>query len=89
MADFGSRLGWGVGKEAAVADALAKASSFTLAETKALGISSRKAFLMRDAYRAVLNSAKGSLDGATSNPTALGREVLMHRLGTLLEGAGL
>lgn len=56
----------------------------TAQEARALGISSKQAFAYRDAYRAVLNdAAKGT------NPTALGREVLLNRVGQLLEGLGL
>lgn len=88
MDAFGKALGWGRGKTA-LKDALARTQSITLGEAQGLGISSEQAFLMRDAYRAVLNSSKGIRNGVTINEAALGREVLLHRVGQMLAGAGL
>jgi hypothetical protein len=77
MPAFGKAVGWGRnGGEAA----FARAGSITKAEAQALGISTDEAFAIRDAYRAVINSSKGA-----ANPTALGREALMNRVGQLLQ----
>jgi hypothetical protein len=88
MAQFGERLGWGSGRNA-LETALARTQSLTLGEAQGLGISSNQTFLIRDAYRAVLNCSKGMRNGVTINEAALGREVLMHKLGLVLEAVGL
>jgi len=77
MPAFGKAVGWGRnGGEVA----FARAGSITKAEAQSLGITSSEAFAIRDAYRAVINSSKGA-----ANPTALGREALMNRVGQLLQ----
>ena len=88
MHEFGTRLGWGEGAKA-LQTALVRAQTLTLAQAYGLGLSSNQAFLIRDAYRAVLNSSKGTRNGSTINEAALGREVLLHQLGLILERAGL
>jgi len=88
MHDFGTRLGWGDGAHA-LQTALVRAQTLTPNQARDLAISSSQAFLIRDAYRAVLNSSKGTRNGVTINEAALGREVLLHNLGLILGKAGL
>jgi hypothetical protein len=79
MDAFGQAAGWGTGKEG-TAQALQRAGTITRDQAKALGISAEDAFKIRDAYRAVLNDpVKGA-----NNPSALGREALLNKIGKLL-----
>ena len=61
-------------------ESVERAGTVTVEEARSLGISADEAFKIRDAYRAVLND---SIKGA-NNPTGLGREILMNRIGELL-----